>query len=150
MPKKTTKTKKKKSSKKKQPKELQLNFISSDVLASKTPEEKRELILEKIRNNIIVILEEALDPREEAELISTTMEEINSKDFFGIEFYRMDSKRHGVVEKVVKFFSDRGLKGIKKYIPQSRRGITIVGPSRLVEGIKKESGYVSMLAKIGD
>ncbi len=152
MPKKSTAkkiTKKKKSSRKKK-QELQLNLISSEVLKTKTPEEKRQLILDKIRSNIIVILEEALDPAEEADLIKTTMEEINSKDFFGIEFYRMDHQKQGVLERMGKFFSDHGIKGIDKYIPKNRRGLTIVGPSRMVEAIKKESDYVTMLAKIGD
>ncbi|MFQ5975800.1 MAG: DUF2073 domain-containing protein [Candidatus Hydrothermarchaeales archaeon] len=150
MPKKSSSAKKKKRSKSKKKQEIQLNFISSDALATKSPDEKRQLILDKIRDNIIVVLEEALDPKEEADLIKTTMEEINSKDFFGIEFYRMDSQKQSVLERVGKFFSERGIKGVEKYIPKSRRGLTIVGPSRVVEGIKKESGYVSMLAKIGD
>ncbi len=70
--------------------------------------------------------------------------------FFGIEFYRMDHQKQGVLERMGKFFSDHGIKGIDKYIPKNRRGLTIVGPSRMVEAIKKESDYVTMLAKIGD
>jgi hypothetical protein len=150
VPKKSTAVKKKKRSKSKKKQEIQLNFISSEALATKSPEEKRQLILDKIRNNIIIVLEEALDPEEEADLIKTTMEEINSKDFFGIEFYRMDHQKQGVLERLGKFFTNHGIKGVAKILPKSRRGLTIVGPSRVVEAIKKESGYVSMFAKIGD
>jgi len=150
MPKKSTAVKKKKRSKSKKKQEIQLNFISSDALATKSPEEKRQLILDKIRNNIIVVLEEALDPEEEVDLIKTTMEEINSKDFFGIEFYRMDSQKQNVFDRLGKFFTNHGINGVDKILPKRRRGLTIVGPSRVVEAIKKESGYVSMFAKIGD
>ncbi len=150
MPKKSTTVKKKKRSKSKKKQEIQLNFISSEALATKSPEEKRQLILDKIRDNIIVVLEEALDPKEEADLIKTTMEEINSKDFFGIEFYRMDHQKQGVLERLGKFFTNHGIRGVEKVLPTRRRGLTIVGPSRIVEAIKKESGYVSMFAKIGD
>ncbi|MFQ6137175.1 MAG: DUF2073 domain-containing protein [Candidatus Hydrothermarchaeales archaeon] len=151
MPKKISKAKRRgRKRAKRKNREIQLNFISSETLASKSPEEKLQLILGKVKENIIVVLEEALDPRVEADLIQTTMAEIDSKDFFGIEFYRMGHQRQGVIGRLVKFFSDRGIEGVERYLPKSRMGLTIVGPTRMVEAIKKESDQVTMLAKVGE
>jgi hypothetical protein len=114
---------------------IQLDFIPSDSLASKGSVEKIDLILQRIKKNIIVVLEEGLSPKEETELIEATMREINAKDFHGIEFYRLDHKMR---------IRDR----IADYISGRRSGLTIVGPTRMVEAIKKESDYISMLAKV--
>ncbi len=122
---------------KKTKKELRLDFIPSDMLSKKSTEEKLQMILSKVKQNIIVVLEEALAPQEEANLIEKAMTEIDSKDFFGIEFYRMGHREANLIDKL-------------SYILTKRRsGITIVGPTRLVETIKKEPDHVSLFAKIG-
>ncbi len=115
--------------------EVRLDFVSSDMLAGKGRMEKIDFIIDRIKKNIIVVLEEGLDPAEEAELIEASMREIDAKDFHGIEFYRMDHR------------SERLRDRIAEYIAGRRTGLTIVGPTRMVEAIKKEKDYVSMLAK---
>lgn len=115
--------------------EIRLDFVSSDTLAEKGTMEKISFILERIKHNVIVVLEEGLAPEEETELIEATMREIDAKDFHGIEFYRMDHK------------SGRMRDRIADYIAGRKSGITIVGPTRMVETIKKEEDYISMLAK---
>ncbi len=115
--------------------EIRLDFISSDTLIEKGTIEKIEFILERIKKDIIVVLEEGLAPQEETELIEATMREIDAKDFHGIEFYRMDHK--------VGRLRDR----IAEYITGRKPGMTIVGPTRMVEAIKKEENYISMFAK---
>lgn len=143
--------------------EIQLDFIPSEMLKGKTPEEKRKFILNRIKKNIIVVLEEGLDPMEEAKLIEGTMGEIDSKDFFGIEFYRMDHPDKGVPDwlgryipekqkkKISRYVSGKRTGALGKYLGRRKSGLTIVGPTRMVEKIKKKrSGYVSMLAKVGE
>ncbi len=115
--------------------EIQLDFVSAESLASKASVEKVAFILERIKNNVIVVLEEGLSPEEETELIEATMREIDAKDFHGIEFYRLDHR--------AKTLRDR----IASYIAGRRPGLTIVGPTRMVEAIKKEPNYISMLAR---
>jgi len=127
---------KKRSSRKKAGGEIRLDFIPQEMLLKKDPEDKLDMILAKVKENIIVVLEEALTPQEEAALIEKAMEEIDLKDFFGIEFYRM-GHRESLVEKISYLLTKR------------RSGITIVGPTRMVEKIKKEPDHISVLARVG-
>ncbi len=115
--------------------EIRLDFISSETLAEKSSLEKINFIIDRIKQNIIVVLEEGLAPKEEAELIEATMREIDAKDFHGIEFYRMDHRSARLRDRVADYIAGR------------KSGITIVGPTRMVEAIKREDNYISMLAK---
>jgi hypothetical protein len=137
--KKKTATKKvsKKTVKKKPAKDIRLDFIPSEMLLKRNSDDKLGMILSKVKENIIVVLEEALTPQEEAELIQQAMEDIDSKDFFGIEFYRMGHREAGLFEKLSNFITKR------------RSGITIVGPTRMVEAIKKEPDHISVFARVG-
>ena len=116
--------------------EIQLDFISSDFLTTKRSIEKIDFIIQKIKKNVIVVLEEGLSPQEETELIETTMREIDAKDFHGIEFYRIDHKPTDLRNKIANYISGR------------KSGLTIVGPTRMVEAIKRDPNGISMLAKI--
>ena len=115
--------------------EIQLDFISSDFLTNKRPIEKIDFIIQKIKKNVIVVLEEGLTPQEETELIETTMREIDAKDFHGIEFYRIDHQPSTLRDKLA------------SYISGKKSGMTIVGPTRMVEAIKRDPNGISMLAK---
>jgi hypothetical protein len=117
--------------------EIRLDFIPSEMLLKRSAEDKLAMILDRVKQNIIVVLEEALTPEEEAVLIQRAMEEINSKDFFGIEFYRMGHQEMSLLEKLSNFITKR------------RSGITIVGPTRMVEAIKKEPDHISVFARAG-
>lgn len=116
---------------------IQLDFLSSEFLSSKASIEKINLILDRMKRNVIVVLEEGLSPAEEAELIETTMREIDAKDFHGIEFYRIDHGSLRLREKIANFIAGK------------KAGLTIVGPTRMVEAIKREPDYISMFAKGG-
>lgn len=118
--------------------EIQLDFISSDSLSTKSSLEKIDLILNRIKKKVIVVLEEGLTPVEETGLIEATMREINAEDFHGIEFYRIDHKATRLRDKIA------------GYIAGKRMGMTIVGPTRMVEAIKREPDYISMLARGGE
>ncbi|GCC10680.1 hypothetical protein IPdc08_00713 [archaeon] len=115
--------------------DLQLDFVSSETLESKTKIEKINFIIGKIKENVILILEETLDPMEEAELIETTMREIDTENFHGIEFYRIDHEST-LRDKIAGYISGR------------KTGLTIVGPTRLIEAIKRGPDYISMFAKL--
>ncbi len=117
--------------------EVQLDFVSSESLSPMGSMEKVAFILARIKKDIIVVLEEGLNPNEEAELIESTMREINTKDFHGIEFYRLDNPTNNLRSKIASFIGGK------------RFGLTIVGPTRMVRAIKKEPDYLSMLAKGG-
>ncbi len=120
---------------------IQLDFVSSKILSEKTTMEKIEYIMNRVKNGTIVVLEEGLHPIEEAELIETTMREIDMDKFHGIEVYRVqgDAKKKGIKKLFGPLIAD-----------SKSKGITIIGPTNYVETIKKEPDFLSMLARPGD
>lgn len=114
--------------------DIELEFISSDVLEGKTPEEKMNFLLEKIKNDKIIVIEESLSSREEALLIEATMKQI-SKKFPGVEISTLrERSAEGFRERLIKILGGR------------TGGLTVIGPSKLVKKIKKEPQRISILA----
>ena len=60
---------------------IKMDFISSDVLKSQSSIEKISMIMEKVKKGEILVIEGGLEPEEEAELIETTMREIDVESF---------------------------------------------------------------------
>lgn len=113
---------------------IEIEFVSSEVLESKSAEEKMAYILDKIKADKILVIEESLSSQEEAMLIEATMREV-SKKFPGLEISTLKEKSvAGIKEKLIKFLGGR------------TGGLTVVGPSKLVRKIKKEPQQISVLA----
>lgn len=117
-----------------------IEFLSKEKLNSVEFEEKLDLVLEKVRNNAVLVLEESWTPSEKRELIKTSMEEVDD-DFPGVEFMGLNSENTRL-GKARNFVYDKFLN------EDYRRGITIVGNSRVMEKIKEEKDTVSFLAKM--
>ena len=114
--------------------DIALEFISSDVLSGKTPEEKMDFLLEKIKGNKIIVVEESLSSQEEALLIEATMKQI-SKKFPGVEISTLrERSADGFKEKLIKMLGGR------------TGGLTVIGPSTLVKEMKREPQRISVLA----
>jgi len=114
--------------------DIEIEFISSDVLKSRFLDERLKYILERVKEDKILVIEESMSPQEEAALIEETMKQVNKK-FQGIEVSTLREKtEEGLREKII-----RALGG-------STGGITIIGPSKLVKRIKKEPQQITMLA----
>lgn len=114
--------------------DIELEFISSDVLAGKTPQEKMDFLLDKIKEDKIIVIEESLTSKEEALLIEATMKQITKK-FPGVEISTLrERSAEGFREKLIKMLGGR------------TGGLTVIGPSRLVKKIKKEPQVISILA----
>ncbi len=117
---------------------LKIDFISAKALDGMTLNEKIASILKKVRENHIVVLDESLDFIEEAKLVTATMEGID-ENFKGIEFCTLPRKGNVVVEYASKT--------IEKLIGKqfARPGLTLVGPSTIIKGIKRDpqAFYVS-------
>jgi hypothetical protein len=95
-------------------------------------------VLQKV--NSVLVLDEAWTPEEKRNLIQNALEEVD-EDFPGVEFMGLDSgpsKFH----KAKKLFYSKFLN------EEYRRGLTIVGNSRVMEKIKEEKDAVSFLAKL--
>lgn len=119
---------------------VKIEFISRDNLEMESFEDKLEFVLEKVKDNYVLVLEESWNPEEKSLLIQYSLEEADDK-FPGVEFWALNSKgsklqraKNLVYEKVLN--------------DTNRRGITIVGNSRVMEKVKDERDSVSFLAKM--
>lgn len=118
--------------------EIEIEFISSDVMKSKSVDERMKYILDNVKDNKILVIEESMSPQEEAALIEETMKQV-SKKFQGIEVSTLREKTEdGLKEKLIRLLGG------------STGGITVIGPSKLVKRIKKEPQQITMLAGESD
>jgi len=117
-----------------------IEFLSKEKLTTEDFDKKLELVLEKVKDDAVLVLEEAWMPEEKRELIQKSMEEID-EDFPGVEFMGLDSTS-SKIQKAKNIIYSKVLKD------EYRRGITIVGNSRVMDKIKEERDSVSFLAKM--
>ncbi len=94
-------------------------------------------LLNIAKANKIVLLQGRLRKEEEAELIKTTMEEIDKK-FKGIELAVINPSQ--TAEGLQKFKYD-----ILGMLLGESQGITIIGPSSIVKSIKKDPNKIELL-----
>ncbi|MFO7794461.1 MAG: DUF2073 domain-containing protein [Candidatus Nanohaloarchaea archaeon] len=117
-----------------------IEFLAKDKLTGDTFDEKLDSVLEKVKDNYVLVLEEGWTPEEKRSLIQASMEEIDD-DFPGVEFLGLDSS-NTKFDRAKQLFYNRVLD--KEY----RQGLTIVGNSRVMEKVKEERDTVSFLAKL--
>lgn len=113
---------------------LKMDFISSDALKSRSSIEKISLIVDRVKKGEVLVIEGGLEPEEEAELIETTMREIDVESFVGIDIYTLEKDESS-------FF------GLSK---KKTVGITIIGPANVMKAVKRKSNFLSMVANLGD
>lgn len=129
---------KKKTLKRKAKKRLKIDFISMKNVEGSSVDEKIENILETVKDGHIVVFNEALRADEEAKLVTATMEGIKG-EFSGIEFCSLEQSGNVIQRIVTKFFEIITRRKFTKY------GLTMVGPSNVIEEIKRDPDafYVS-------
>ncbi len=110
---------------------VQIDLISQESLENMTSMEKIHLILDKVRQGTIVILEKGLEPDEQSKLIEMTMKEILPDDFNGIEMETYPSHEEG------SFLS----RLIGKHSASTR--LTVIGPANQLKMIKKDKNQIS-------
>ncbi len=110
---------------------LTIEFIPYHEIEKLSSLGRIKRLLKTAKENKIVLLEGRLTKEEEAELIKTTMEEIND-EFKGIELEVIDPSkvRGGPMIKLKNNILDMLL--------GNRTGLTIVGPASVVKAIKKD------------
>ena len=117
--------------------EVQMDLISGEKLEKMTSMEKIRLILDKVKNGKIVVLECGLTSDEEVRLIEMTMTEIRVDDFSGIEIESYPSKKEGsFLDKIF----GRALKG----------RMTVIGPANQLRTIEKDKYQISTKVSVGD
>ncbi len=113
---------------------LKMDFLSSNALSTHTSMEKISMIVERVKGGNLVVIEGGLSPEEEAELIETTMREIDIENFMGIDIYTLEKDK-------------KALFGISK---KKTVGLTIIGPANIMKNVNKQSNFLSMIANLGD
>ncbi|HEX3014270.1 MAG TPA: DUF2073 domain-containing protein [Methanobacterium sp.] len=113
---------------------LKMDFLSSDALLAHTSMEKISMIVERVKGGNLVVIEGGLSPEEEAELIETTMREIDIENFMGIDIYTLEKDK-------------KSLFGMSK---KKAVGLTIIGPANIMKNVNKKSNFLSMIANLGD
>jgi hypothetical protein len=96
--------------------------------------EKIRLILDGVRDDNIVILEQGLDPEEESKLIEVTMSEISPDGFTGIEIETYPGDGDG----------DNGFLGRLMGRDDSNK-LTVIGPANRIETLHKDETLISTL-----
>jgi hypothetical protein len=114
--------------------EIQLEFISADVLSGMSTEEKMNYVLEHVKEDKILVIEEGMSAVEEGALIQATMAQI-SKKFTGIEVSTLrETTEDGIRQRLIRMLGGK------------TGGLTVIGPSKLVRQIKKDPKRITMLA----
>ena len=119
---------------------LTLQFIPYAEIKDLTSIGRIRKLLNMSKENKIVLLEGRLKKEEEAELIKTTMEEIN-KDFRGIEL---------AVVNTIGNENDPFAKlksGMVSVLLGDRQGFTIIGPAKVIKNIKRDPHKLQILMK---
>ncbi len=106
---------------------LRIKFVPYERIR----EERFKKILKDLADNTIILVDAKLDAKEEAALIAETMKSVSEK-FTGIELSSIEinsKKNNGHYDK---------LKGaIIERIIGKKRGMTVLGPAKIVQKIKR-------------
>ena len=97
-------------------------------------------LLNMAKENKVVLLEGRLSKEEEAELIKTTMEEINAS-FKGIEL-AVVNPNEGEQDPFSKFKST-----LASALLGDKQGFTIIGPATIIKNIKRDPNKLQLLMK---
>ncbi len=113
---------------------VRIDMISADRLRNMPSTEKIQLILERVREGTIVILESGLSPQEQSELIEMTMLQIKPDQFSGIEIetYPGRTRQGGVLSRFIHQGS-----------PEEGSRLTVIGPANQLTLIQKNKDLLS-------
>ncbi len=95
-----------------------------------------DFIIKETRKENIIVIEGSLNSIEEANLIQATMENIDKK-FPGIEIANLHSNN---IENLS--FKEKAKRFIVNKLYGKKRGLTIIGPAKLVKQIKRDPNNV--------
>ena len=113
---------------------ISINLISQERLTALSSEEKIRFILDEVKRGSVLVLEQGLTATEEAELIKTTMTDIDQDTFIGIE---MQSYSQEDVKK------GRWLGKLLRRKQQPR--MSVIGPADLLKTIHKDGNMIQTM-----
>lgn len=117
--------------------DIELEFISMEVLKDMALEEKIDYILEKVGGEKILVIDSPLAMGESSRLIEETMKKVSDK-FPGIEVSTLNESQ------------EEGWRGrLIKALGGTTGGLTVVGPSKLVKKVKQDPRRITLMAGSG-
>lgn len=119
---------------------LTLQFIPYSEIKDLSSLGRIRKLLNLAKENKIVLLEGRISKEEEAELIKTTMEEINAS-FKGIELAVINPEESGqdVFGKIKNALANA--------LIGNKQGLTIIGPATVIKSIKRDPNKLQLLMK---
>lgn len=118
---------------KKMEKNITIEFIPYQTFKNFKKEEKIKKIIEKVKDEKLLLIEGILEDSEKKELIIKSMDEFNFK-FKGIEIETIHYQADSFFDKVKLSFV--------KMLYKNRVGLTIIGPASIVKEIKKDPNHL--------
>lgn len=112
-----------------------IDIIPKWVINGLTTQDKIRFIVGKVKQNVILVLEDVLRPEEQADLIRETMLEIDYETFSGIE--------------LLTFNKNPSSKGFIRWKnkPNGDSKITIVAPADSVNILRETSSIISLMLR---
>lgn len=115
---------------------IRIDMLSKDHLSNMTSMEKIRLILDKVREGNILILEAGLTPDEEMKLMELTMTEIAPGDFAGIEIESYPTRqRSNIISRL-----------LGRVVTETR--LTVIGPANQIKTLNKDHDVISALVSV--
>ena len=105
-----------------------VDFIPEAILDRLESSEKLNLILQSVARNQVVVMERALEPQEELDLIARTMQKADGDTFTGIKLFSLTSQVN----------NNRFLFGKSKTL-----NFSVIAPSGAVQ-VKDQNGVLSL------
>jgi hypothetical protein len=106
---------------------LKVKFLPYERLDSRSLDK----ILEDVRKDTIIMIDAKLSAKQEARIIEETMKKVSEK-FSGIELGSLELVREKNAPAMQRF---KGM--FIDMVIGKRRGITVIGPARIIKKIKK-------------
>ncbi len=106
---------------------LRIKLIPYERLKKEKPKD----LIKDLKEGTIILVDAKLDPKEEADLIEETMKVVSEK-FSGIELSSMDLTE---LKETTNF--ERFKNMIIERIMGKKRGLTIIGPAKIIKKIEK-------------
>jgi hypothetical protein len=110
---------------------ININLISIERLTQLSPRDKIRFILNEVKRGNVLVLEQGLTAQEEAELIKTTMADIDQDTFIGIEmqsYSQEDINKGSWLSKLLR----------RKQPPR----MSVIGPANLLRTIHKDGNMI--------
>ena len=125
----------------KRTKMLTFEFIQHKEIKSMNTEKLIERIMTSVKENKIVLLECKLEPDERMKLIKRAIELVDN-DFTGIELLVLNEDRERTISKILKTHIRNAM-----FLPERKKGMTIIGPSKIIKGMEHDFGKVHIHTK---